>query len=157
VVRRAIVGPAALARLTVLLQGLVAERVPITDWRAILDAVVTAGGIDTPIGDLHRAVRLRLRATLPGPRTGPAVVRVPPDIQARLHAEHEDPAFAADRDQARLRFLGWLRRLLVKHRSVISLVTDTTATRVAVAALARAERALVLTFTLEELDAGWVR
>jgi hypothetical protein len=155
-VRRAVVDPVAVERLTVLLQGLVAERVPIADWRAVLGAVVAAGGIDTPLGDLHTAVRWRLRAGLPGPRSGPAFIAVPPEMQAGLSGGpgHLDPGVAAaDIERTRVRFLGWLRSAIKEHRSVISLVTETTATRVVVAALARSEDAVVLTFTEEEVAA----
>ena len=153
-VGRAVVGPAATERLTALMQGLVAERIPFVDWRAILDTVVTGDGLDTPLGDLHQKVRMRLRAALPGPRSGPAVHRVPPGLQADLCGERagDDPAVAAvDRDRARIQFTTWLHDLVDEHRSVISLVTDTTAARVAVAALAQGELAVVLTFTAEEV------
>jgi hypothetical protein len=106
------------------------------------------------LGDLHQVVRMRLRATLPGPRSGPAVHTVPPEIQADLCGERAggDPAVAAaDRDRARIQFTTWLHDLVNEHRSVVSLVTDTTTARVAVAALARGERAVVLTFTAEEV------
>ena len=153
-VGRAVVGPVATERLTALVQGLVAERIPFVDWRAILDTVVAAGGLDTPLGDLHQAVRMRLRAALPGPRSGPAVRTVPPEIQADLCGKRAggDPAVAAvDRDRAQIQFTTWLHNLVNEHRSVVSLVTDTTAARVAVATLARGERAVVLTFTAEEV------
>lgn len=148
-VRRVVGSQVAVERLALLLQGLVGERIAITDWRAILDAVLVAGGFEVPLGVLHQAVRTRLRAVLPGPRTGPAAVEVPSDIQAELATEH-----AANRERARLIFLTWLRGVIDQQQSVVSLVTNTSAVRVAVAALARSEKAVVFTFTTEEVTAG---
>jgi hypothetical protein len=138
----------AVERTTVLLQELAAERVPFTDWRAVLDAVVDAGGIDTDVRELRRAIRMRVRDALPGPRSGPQLLHVPSAIQASL-ARYAGTGL--DPDHARVDFLSWLHRSVQTYGTVLSLVTDDAPTREIVAALAATERAVVLTFTTEEL------
>jgi FHIPEP family len=154
-VRRTLVGPNAAQRLTVLLQDLVAERVPVADWRAVLDAIAAAGGIDTDLRALHGAARLRLRHALPGPRTGPAALRVPADLQAALSGRR--PAqFAVEAPEpahAQIEFLTWLRRSVETLGPVLSVITDD-ATRPTVAALARMESMAVVTFSEEEVTVG---
>jgi hypothetical protein len=154
-VRRTLVGPNAAQRLTVLLQDLVAERVPILDWRAVFDAIAAAGGIDTDLRALHRAARLRLRHALPGPRTGPAALRVPADLQAALSGR--GPAQLAvqapEPTHAQIEFLTWLRRSVETIGPILSVITDD-ATRLTVAALARMESMAVVTFSEEEVTVG---
>ena len=154
-VRRTLVGPNAAQRLTVLLLGLAAERVPISDWRAVLDAVVAAGGMDTDLRALHGAARRRLRHALPGLRTGPAALRVPADLQAalagrgpaQLAVEVHEPA------HAQYEFLRWLRQSVETVGPVLSVITDE-ASRPTVAALAQMEPLAVVTFSEEEVSVG---
>jgi flagellar biosynthesis component FlhA len=140
-------------RLKVLLQDLVAERVPITDWRAVLASVVTAGGIETDLRVLHRAIRLQLREALPGWRSGP-MLEVPGPIQTALSGQEivdRKSADAAHTEQARLQFLNWLHGIIGQYGPVISLIAHDAEIRETVALLARTERAVVATFSAEEV------
>lgn len=154
-VARALDGPVAGDRLMVLLQDLVAERVPISDWRTVLAAVETAGGIGTSLRVLHRAVRKRLRDVLPGPRSD-AIFEVPTHLQVGLSSRAgADPAFEThdgdDGARARVELLGWVRRMVSQHGSVISLVARDAETREALAALVSTEHAVVTTFSADEV------
>jgi hypothetical protein len=135
-------------RLTFLLQDLVAEWVPIADWKAILDAVARAGGLTTDLRTLKRAVRLRLRDTLPGPRSGPQLRHLPWTLQQGLAVT------SAGAERARLDLLTWLQASIKAAGPVLSVVTDDAPTREAVAVLARTHHAVVLTFTAEEVSGG---
>lgn len=142
-------------RLTALLQDLVTERVPIVDWRAVIDAVTRAGGIDSDLRTLHSEVRRRLRHALPGLRTGPAAVRVPDHLQAALAGRGPAQLASTAHDPAhgQLEFLGWLRRAVEEVGPVLSLITGDDV-RPLVAALARAEGTAVVTLSEEEVAAG---
>ena len=166
-------------RLTVLLRDLVAERVPIADWRALFDAVADAGGLDVDVAILRDAVRLRLRDALPGLRSGPRFLHLPPDLELSQSAvpvcqvcgatnaaganfcttcgaflaqgSASLPPPADDSPSPTIRFLTWLHDALQELGPVLSIVTANAFERVTVASLASAEPAVVLTFTTDEL------
>ena len=140
-------------RLTVLLQRLVAERVPVTDWRAVLSAVTDAGGIATDLRVLHRAVRHRLKHALPGPSSGPLLITVPELYQSAFvgRPATDNGAAGLQATQARVEFLGWLRHTIQGHGSVVSLLTNDDLSRETVAGLVSAEHAVITTYTRAEL------
>ncbi len=142
----------AVIRLTWVLQSLVDERIPITEWRAILGAIRDAGGIATPIRTLIRAARARLRGQLPGLRSGPRVLRVPAPLQEAL-ARHLGPSRLSP-DASAYEFHQWLRGVVTSDGPVLSLVARDENTREAIAVLARSQYELVTTFTEEEVAAG---
>ena len=137
----------AVLRLMVVLKDLVTDRVPISDWRAVLGAVAAAGGTGAPVPDLRRAVRHRLRHQLPGPRSGPLLVPMPDHVQAAVGGTGSAEVMG----QARHDVLRWLRATVAAAGPGISVVVHETATRERVAVLARAERDVVTTFCDDEL------
>lgn len=154
-VRQTVVGPGANRRLAVLLHDLVAERVPIVEWRVVLHAVAAAGGFDTDLRVLHGAVRRRLRHALPGARTGPTALHVPADLQAALSGREpaQPSAGTSDPTQARIEFLAWLRRSVETLGPVLSVIAADDV-RPTVAALVRVERMAVATLSQEEVIVG---
>ena len=144
---------AARLRLTWLLQRLAADGVPFAAWRELLTAVRDAGGLATGMTPLYRAVRLRLRDALPGPRSGRMPVTVPGDYERALTGS--DPAMPpVRRAQLRVEFLAWLRQQTTEGSPCITLVAGTAEGREAAAAIARPYYPLVTTLTAAELDAG---
>lgn len=142
----------AAARLSWVLQTLVSDRVPITDWRAILGAVRDAGGITRPVPALVQAARAQLRGQLPGPRSGNRVLRVPPPLQDAL-ARHLGPPRLPPSEETH-EFHRWLRERVTSIGPAFSLVARDENIRVEVAALARPHYRLVTTFTEEDLASG---
>jgi FHIPEP family len=138
----------AMLRLTLVLQDLVDERVPIKDWRDVLDAVAEAGGTSAAVPALRRAVRYRLREQLPGPRSGALLVPVPDDIQAALAGTGFDKVSG----RARHELLRWLRATVAAAGPGIAVVAHEPSVRERIAVLARAERDVVMTFSDDELE-----
>jgi hypothetical protein len=127
-------------RLTWVLKALVQDGVPITDWRAILEAIRDAGGTDAPIRVLRRAARGRLRDQLPGPRAGDRLLQLPESLSTSALGP------------ARVDLLDWLRTSVAGAGPAISIVTQTQDQREAVAPIARGFSALITTFAADELD-----
>jgi hypothetical protein len=142
----------AVIRLTWILQSLVDNRIPITEWRAILGAIRDADGMATPIRTLIRAARARLRGQLPGRRSGGRVLPVPVPLQEALASRLGLPRLPPD--AATYEFHQWLRQAVTSHGPVLSLVARDEVVREAVAALARSQYQLVTTFTEEEVASG---
>ena len=142
----------AVVRLTWILQSLVHERIPITEWRAILGAIHDAGGTATPIRTLIRAVRARLRGQLPGLRSGGRALRVPVPLQKALALRLGLPRLPPD--AATFEFHQWLRQAVTSNGPVLSLVARDEDVREVVAALTRSQYELVATFTQEEVASG---
>jgi tetratricopeptide (TPR) repeat protein len=139
-------------RLTWILQRLVEDGLPITDWVAMLTAVRDAGGITTPSRVLYRAVRARLRYQLPGPRTGRKTVFVPAEReQALLELGGAAGGSAASPADPRHEFLRWLRQAVASAGPAITLVTGTQDGREVVSALARTEHRMITTLSRDEL------
>ena len=138
-------------RLTWVLQALVDDGVPITDWRALLTAVRDAGGITAPLRTLRRAVRARLRDQLRGPRTGRRTIPVPPEHEAALVAQLPGGGVTVSAGQPRHEFLRWLRQTVEVSGPAITLVTGTQDARELVSALARTEDRLITTLSEDEL------
>lgn len=86
--------PADQARLRFarLLRALVRERVPIIAWQAILATVRETGLAKDDLTDMVRAVRLRLKAQLPGADPYTARIRLTEDLEARIDpwVRHQD-------------------------------------------------------------------
>jgi hypothetical protein len=138
----------AVVRFTWILQSLAGERIPITEWRAILGAVRDAGGMAMPIQTLSRAARARLRAQLPGPRDGRRVLRVPSPLQEALARPSGPPPLPPGVTHE---FHRWLRQEAAEGGPALSLVAHDEDIREAVAALTRSHYRFVTTFTEEEL------
>lgn len=137
-------------RLTWVLQRLVEDRVPITDWKAVLTAVRDVGGITVPSRTLYLAARARLRDQLPGPRTGRKTVPVPGELEKALLglvAGHQAAAPADPRQE----FMRWLREAVASDGPAITLVAGTQDGREAVSALARAENRMITTLSADEI------
>jgi len=134
-------------RLTWLLQGLVAEGVPLTDSHALLTTIREAGGIAAPTVALRRAVRGRLRHLLPGLQGGRAKVFVPAEHEEALLRPHAAGARAYEKHDV----LRWLRRTLATSGPAITLVTRTQEGRELVSALARSEDRVIATLSQDEL------
>ena len=133
-------------RLTWVMQELVSDGVPITNWRTLLTAMQEAGGITASSRILCRAARDRLRDDLPGPRTGKESVHVP--------IEHETALLdaAAPLGDPGHEFMRWLRQTITVHGPAITLVADTEDGRELVSALARTENRLIATLSKGELS-----
>jgi hypothetical protein len=142
----------ATIRLTWILQALADQRIPVTEWRAILGAIGDAGGIKAPVRTLARAARARLRGQLPGPRSGRRVVHVPAELQQTLTRRLE-PSVRPPH-QAAHEFRRWLQETVTDMGPALSVVARDEDTREEVAALARTHYGLVTTFTEEELASG---
>jgi hypothetical protein len=142
----------AAVRLTWILQSLVDERIPITEWRAILSGIRAVGGIAMPIRTLVRAARARLRAQLPGPRSGRRVLRVPELLQEAMARHSGSPPLPP---KMRHEFQRWLREAVAAGGPALSLVAHDAEIREAVAALTRSHYRFVTTFTEEELASAW--
>jgi tetratricopeptide (TPR) repeat protein len=137
-------------RLTWVLQALVEDGVPITDWRSLLAAVRDAGGIMAPTRALVHGVRARLRDELPGPRTGKRVIPVPGEHEAALLGQPDGSA-AAPTSQPEHAFLRWLRETVAVSGPAVTLVTGSQDARELVSALAHAEHRLITTLAEDEL------
>lgn len=142
----------AAVRLTWIVQALADQRIPVTDWRAILGAIRDAGGIQAPARTLSRAARARLRGQLPGARSGRRVVHVPAELQEDLTRRPE--ASGRARYQAAHEFRQWLQGAVTDLGPALSVVARDEDVREEVAALARPHYGLVTTFTEEELKSG---
>ena len=139
--------------LTWLLQRLLSDAMPVSDWRAILSVVRDAGGLASPDRGLDRAVRRRLRPVLPGPRTGRTPILVPEEYEQALAATDDG---GTDRSQAvrRAEFLAWLHQQIAAGGPAITLITRTQQGREAIAPLARTQHRLITALTQEEADAN---
>jgi tetratricopeptide (TPR) repeat protein len=136
--------------LTWILQRLVEDGVPITDWRAVLTAVRDAGGITAPQRTLCSAVRARLRDRLPGTQSGRKTVQVPAEYEAwllsRTPAGPEPPPFSP-----RHEFQRWLHQAVADSGPAITLVTGDQDAREVISAIARTECRLIATVSRDEL------
>jgi tetratricopeptide (TPR) repeat protein len=139
-------------RLTWVLQQLVTDGVPITDWRTVLDAVREAGGITAPTQALRRAARAALRDSLAAPQTGRRPVRVPYAHEAALLGEPlNGDGGARSSNESRHDFMRWLRETVAETGPAVTLVTHSQDARELVALLARAEDRLIMTVSENEL------
>lgn len=77
-----------------LLQALLEEKAPITDWQAILHAVTETGLPDRDVSAPLQAVRLALRAQLPGNQPGAIQLALPPTVETTVASwlQHENGA-----------------------------------------------------------------
>ena len=135
-------------RLTWVLQALVDDGVPVSDWAALLAAIREAGGVGRPVAELRRAVRARLRSSLPGPQTGRTVVIVPAEHEEAL-LKPTDANTAIDPEHDVMR---WLRGTVAAMGPAITLVTRTQNGREQLSALARTEDRLITTMSQDELS-----
>ncbi|WP_329544994.1 FHIPEP family type III secretion protein [Streptomyces sp. NBC_01356] len=138
-------------RLTWILQALVNDGISITDWRSIARVVRDTGTAEPSLRTLHRAARTALRARLPGPRSGPRVVRIPEPLQTTLTGARG--RLQRVTAEGRLEFLQWLRSTVVPTGPALALIARGDDARETAAALARAEFPLATTFTEDELEA----
>jgi hypothetical protein len=138
-------------RLTWVIQALLADRVPITDWRTILRVIREAGGMTAPLTGLRRAVRAGLRAQLPGPHIADREFRIPAAYEASL-LEHPEPAMAATANRLYLELLAWLHDLVATSGPVLSVVTRSQEAREHLAALVRTVHPFITTLTEDELS-----
>lgn len=136
-------------QLTWVLQALVDDGVPITEWRALLTAMREAGGFAAPVVSLVQAVRSRLRDELPGPQTGRTPIAVPPELEAALTGPPSEEAGSPNDPQHE--FQRWLRRTVAASGPAIALVTSDEESRERVGALARVEGGLITTLSEHEL------
>ncbi|WP_455359685.1 FHIPEP family type III secretion protein [Streptomyces sp. SYSU K21746] len=141
---------AAVLKLTWVLQALVADGVPIADWRSVLRALREAGGMTAPTRTLCRAAREGLRHRLVAAGAGQRSIRVPAEHEAALLGRRNPPA-AMERGAARIRFLHWLRQVAEPDGPALSLVTGSQDARELLAPLVRAAYPFVLTWSEEEL------
>jgi hypothetical protein len=138
--------------LTWILQRLVDDGIPVTDWRTLLTAVRDAGGITVPSRALYRAARARSRDRLPGPQTGRKTIHVPAEHEAALLGRApDDPAVPVS--DPRLEFLRWLRGTVAAAGPAITLVTESPDAVEVVSGLARTENRMITTLSIDELDA----
>ena len=137
---------AARLRLTWLLQSLLADGIPITDWRQILRTIETTGGIGEKILVLHRAIRLALRDQIQRVGRG-RLIPVPLEMEERLI--RTDTTAAAS---ARLEFVSWLQTSVSELGPAIGLVAQSDTGREAIARLARSQHRLITTFTAAEVE-----
>jgi tetratricopeptide (TPR) repeat protein len=144
----------ARVRLTWVLQALVDDGVPITDWRTILASIREAGGIGASTLSLRRAVRAELRDHLPGPEPGRKVVSVPRDQQDALLALTSDNSDDAPPGDPRHEFLRWLRARIGEEGPALTLVTRAHDVRELVSALARIESPLITTLSEDEVTSS---
>jgi flagellar biosynthesis component FlhA len=106
-------------RFTCLIRNLIEERVPVSDWEALLGAAKEAAIESEPLADMVRAARLRLRSKLPG-NSGEAVrVPVPAEFEHQLHGA-TDSRFSRARASE---FLVWLREEMQNRDGRTVLVT----------------------------------
>ena len=152
-VGRVIDGPEAAQRLTVLLQELVTEHVPIGRWRTVLDAIADAGGIGTHIRVLQRAARVALRQWLPGLRSGPTALRLPEAIEAALTGRDQGEESLIPGD-AYMALTEWLSQSAAALGPLLTVITDDPEARRRVAVVAKRERVVVQTLSAEEVSAG---
>jgi hypothetical protein len=140
-------------RLTWVLQDLVADGVPITDWQAPLKAVRDEGGITAPTESLRRAARAGLRDGLAAQQVGRRTVPVPAAHEAALLGRPLDggDGGAASPNELRHDFLRWLRQTVAASGPALTLVTRSQDARELVAVLARGEDRLILTLSEDEL------
>jgi flagellar biosynthesis component FlhA len=122
--------PTSLARyrFTWLLKGLLAERVPISDWMAILASAKDMDMERSARPAMIRAARLRLRQTLPG-NVGTQRVPLPPHIEAQFLTESGDGALSSEPDTKRLVFWRWLHDQVERYGQEVVLVTHSPAVR----------------------------
>jgi hypothetical protein len=144
---------AAVLKLTWVLQALVTDGVPITDWRSVLRALREAGGMTAPTRTLCRAAREGLRHRLVAAGAGHRSIRVPAGHEAALLGRQNPPA-AVERGAARIRFLHWLRQAVEVDGPTLSLVTGSQDARELMAPLVRAEYPFVMTWSEEEPTAS---
>jgi hypothetical protein len=133
-------------RLTWLLQGLVREQVPITRAELLLRTVRDAPRSATPV-ELHRLVRVAVRAQLPGPRGGDLLITLPPELEAGL-AIVDRPLRGADS----VHLQRWLRSSAAELGPAFSVVTSGHEAREFVSAAATGLHPLVTTFSAPELE-----
>jgi tetratricopeptide (TPR) repeat protein len=147
-----VVLPDADARLglTWVMQRLVDDRIPITDWKALLTTVREAGGITVPLRTLHYTIRARFRDQIPGPQTGRTPVVVPAEYEAAL-LDSTPRVPPASRGKLCYEFQRWLRETMAAAGPAITLVTSTQKAREVVNSFARTEHRLITTLSRDEL------
>ncbi|MEO6502554.1 MAG: FHIPEP family type III secretion protein [Jatrophihabitantaceae bacterium] len=116
--------------LTWVIQHALEDGVSVVDWRGLLAAVETAGGLGTPEPNLRRTVRRSLR----GPATSEPVVTVPELLQYKL---------GTTPPEGREEFTAWLREQVAEQGPILTLTSQEEDVRARVNALARAEFPLV--------------
>jgi tetratricopeptide (TPR) repeat protein len=128
-VQAALPTPLARRRFTWMVQGLLAERAPIVEWREILAAAKDLDAATAPIQALVRAARLRLRGGLPGNAPGAPRVALPAGFEDRLLGSEDGRAFLAADPIQKLDFLAWLRGEMEHRDPQTVLVTRSPALR----------------------------
>ena len=128
-VQAALPTPLARRRFTWLIQGLLAERVSIIDWQAILAAAKELDVATAPMLALVRAARLRLRPSLPGNTSGAVRVALPASFEDQLLGAADGRAFLAADPVQKLDFLAWLRGEMEHHDPQTVLSTRSPALR----------------------------
>jgi flagellar biosynthesis protein FlhA len=117
-VRAAIPDAATRLRFGWLLQALLDEKAPITDWRAILQSVAATGLPDRDVSAPLQAVRLALREQLPGNRPGAIHLPLPPLVESSLESwiwRENGVSFLALPPEETQEALAALRELLAPH------------------------------------------
>lgn len=129
-------------RLTWLLKRLVQQSVPLTDWRALMDAVREAGGTSAPRPRLEAACRRAVRTILPGNEPHRRPVVLPDGLEHRI--TDDDPRVS-------LELSAWIRGALADQGPWVTLQADE-AVRSRVAAAARLEEPVAAVLSHEELS-----
>jgi len=137
-------------RLTWILQALMADGLPIKDWRAILSAIRAAGGTTVDLPRLRRAARRALRAQLPGRQDDSRRHHLPAALESQLLAPPDAGAWD-DTHQRHFHLLTWIRDTVVSFGPLITIVTSSEEAREMTAAAARNQHAFVTTLTDDEL------
>jgi flagellar biosynthesis component FlhA len=139
-------------RLLRLLRALIEDRVPLTDWREVLEAVRDVGGTDTALTVLVPAVRHRCRERLPGNEPDTVRVRVPEDLEALVVVTTSRPFDPAAGTAVR-QYRDWLAEVRAHTQGRIAVVTGSQQARHAVEHLTRSTEFLVPVLSADELAA----
>jgi flagellar biosynthesis component FlhA len=110
-----------------LLRALLRERVPITNWERILEAVGEAGLENDEIDHAVRHVRLRIKNDLPGNEPGAKLVSVPTEIESavlRWVTTVDGRRFLAIPPEATQDLLAKVRALVSQDDPAVLLVTE---------------------------------
>lgn len=139
-------------RLTWLLQALVRDGVPITDWRRVLRAVRDADAWAGPRRALRRTVRAAFQDRLPRPGPGEPVCRIPEEHEALLTLVSDRHRLGiAPPGREHLAFLTWVQEAVADSGPALTLVAANQDTREAAADVVRFEQPFVVTLAEEEL------
>ncbi|MBI4528487.1 MAG: FHIPEP family type III secretion protein [Deltaproteobacteria bacterium] len=131
-IRTALPDDVSRVRFARVLRAIVKERVPITDWKAILEAVGEVGLAHNDASEAVRAIRIRLKSLLSGNSRGDVRVELPREVEDKMVPwlwHDAGKTFFALPPEETQEILGDVRKLIDTSRKNLVLVVQSSELR----------------------------